>query len=232
MKKPKFGILDEDYRENRELEDKDQLLSNLDFFIHAYRNGQKPTLIWSHSKKAYELICRACEKHVDRLMEIGCGGGFGANMLSLHVPFIWGIDKNKLSVLFAQEAFTRPRLLFNHMDIVDQRTYIKPPENAFDCVIAVEVIEHVYDSNLFLTCMKQFGGEGATYWLTSPNRNHPALGKDRPINRAHVREWTVPEFRKYLRRFFRKVELFNTSGDYLKDFSEDLLMVARLRECI
>ena len=162
-----------------------------------------------------------------KIVDVGCGSGVGSNILSQEADFVWGIDKNAFSIEFAKEAFTREKngiyyssqLTFDEIDIMnDNRQFM-----AFDMVVSIEVAEHIADIHGFLTQLKRFTkrdkkGQPITEWgteffISTPNRAHAKLRKDRPENPFHVREWTKTEFETLLKKHFEQVEILDQQGN-------------------
>ena len=171
---PRFGIKDPNYRENPEADDKDQILANLAQFIYSHDPAKKRTgkMLWYPQRNMYTFIKNYMMKKVlahpqypkylwkPDVVDVGCGSGVGANILSQEANFVWGIDKNDFSLEFAKECFTREKnglyysgqVTFDNFDIVnDTRQTMK-----FDTVVAIEVLEHVYDTDKFLRGMIRF----------------------------------------------------------------------------
>lgn len=223
----KNGITDPNYQENPEAEDKEQWAANVALF---QRNG---VLLWKNSRWMYEhiknhmlqktLAHTQYPKFIWRpsVVDVGCGTGVGANILSLEADFVWGIDKNERSVLFAKEwervkngIYYSSQLTFDNIDIMkDTREFKK-----FDIVVSIEVIEHIDDYKGFLSTIiqkfdkRKLGYEGTEYFISTPNRNNKSIHKDRPYNKYHVREWTSEEFHAVLSEFFQNVHLMNAKG--------------------
>lgn len=241
------GIRDPNYQENPEAEDKEQWMANITMF------GKLGKLLYGPTRSMYEFVNRYNLDKVTRhpqypkfiwkptIVDVGCGAGFGSNVLSQEADFIWGIDKNETSIKFAQEAFTRVKngiyyssqVTFDHIDIVkDTREFMR-----FDEVVAIEVIEHVYDFHAFLTmiCQKlakkntqvQYHVPDPTeFFISTPNRNSDSIRKDKPFNKYHVREWTSQEFRAVLENYFEHVELLNVKGEPVPDDTPETPILA------
>lgn len=251
----KFGILDPNYKENPEQDDKDQILANLAQFIYTHdpAKGRKGKLLWYPTRNMYNFIKNECIKQVQahaqydkqiwkpQIVDVGCGSGVGSNILSQEADFVWGIDKNEWSIEFAKEAFTREKngiyyssqATFDVFDILkDSRTVLQ-----FDIVVAIEVIEHIYDSIKFLTALKRFAKKdkkgsykvrGPTqFYISTPNRNSPKIKKDQPENIFHVREYTSQEFHGLLSQHFEQVELFSNKGEPVAVDCVDDIVLAR-----
>lgn len=258
------GIQDDAYQTNPEADDKNQVLANLAQFIYTHRDSDHPKgskkgiLLYYPQRNMYNFIRNYClkrsvshpqspangGKHIwkPKVVDVGCGSGVGANIISQEADFVWGIDKNEWSIEFAKEAFTReknsiyytPQLTFDVFDIVnDSRETMK-----FDIVVMIEVIEHIEDVDTFLRAViKKFTkkdkrgdvhvpNEATEFFISTPNRNSPKIRKDHPENPYHVREWTAQEFHDMMLHYFEEVEMMNTKGEPIPvDAPDDVVFV-------
>jgi 2-polyprenyl-3-methyl-5-hydroxy-6-metoxy-1,4-benzoquinol methylase len=256
--KAKFGILDPNYTENPEMEDKNQILANLGQFIHTHNeeNKKKGILLWHDARYMYNFIR---DRSIARLkshpqfpkqiwkphtVDVGCGSGVGSNVLSQESHITWGIDKNVWSIEFAQEAFTRER---NNIYYSGQLTFdvFDPLEDSrqvgqFDHIVAIEIVEHIYDTDRFLRSLVRFARKDrkgsyrtpvppSEFFISSPNRNSPKISKEKPKNPYHVREWTSQEFLGLLREYFEEVELRNVKGEPVPEDTDTTPMLAICR---
>lgn len=239
------GITDPNYQENPEAEDKDQVQANITQFL---KTG---LLLWHPTRMIYEFIKNQARemqlrhpqsianggKHYwnPTIIDVGCGSGVGSNVLSQEATFVWGIDKNELSVKFAKEAFTRVKntvypsaqVTFDVFDIIKEtRQTMK-----FDMVVAVEIIEHIYDYKTFLKRLIAFDNGNANspteYYISCPNRNNKHISKVKPKNSYHVREWTSEEFNTVLSEFFSEVTFFTSAGEVTERVTEHTPLLAR-----
>ena len=223
---PVNGIRDPNYTENPEMEDKPQWEANI---VQFDKTG---VLLWHPTRSIYEFIKNDVMSYTlnhpqypkfiwrPKVVDVGCGAGVGSNILSQEADFVWGIDKNAKSVKFAQEAFTRVRngiyyssqVSFDIYDIMaETRATMK-----FDEIVCVEIIEHISDTHTFLTnLIKKFNktkNEPSQYYISTPNRNHPQIQKDRPKNIYHVKEFSSGELVVMLSNYFTNIELFTAAG--------------------
>ena len=221
------GITNPNYTENPEAEDKNQVQANLVLF---QKHG---VLLWHPTRTMYEFIKNYCIKKSTThpqypkmiwkptIVDVGCGCGVGSNVMSQEADFVWGIDKNENSIKFAKEAFTRVKngiyynsqVSFDQIDIVnDNREFMK-----MDIVVAIEIIEHIFDYKTFLKQLTKFDtlnkDNPTEYFISTPNRNNKHIQKDKPYNKYHVREYTSQEFHAVLSEFFKDIEFFSSAGE-------------------
>jgi len=221
------GIKDPNYQENPQMEDKEQWMANIGQF---QRSG---VLLWKDTRWMYNFVKDYCLARVQRhpqypkfiwkpkIVDVGCGSGIGANVLSQEADFVWGIDKNSTSIKFAKEAFERVKngiyyssqLTYDNIDIMeDNRETMK-----FDVVTAIEIIEHIADARGFIErIIKKFdkrnSDDPTEYFISTPNRNNDSIQNDKPKNPYHVREWTSSEMLDFLSEYFGSIKFMNAKG--------------------
>lgn len=244
------SITQEGYKEHPEVDynKESQYQRSIDMFHKIGRILYPPT------RKNYEYIKNVCIDQVKnhpqypkfiwkpKICDVGCGGGYGSNILSQEADFVWGIDMSESSIKFATEVFTRhknniyysPQLTF---DVIDIR---KEPREMmqFDIVACIEVIEHIADYEKTLAflkrlCKKEKNGEykeppeATLVYISSPNRNHPKIGELQPKNKKHIREWTPSELYKILIKHFKYVTIMNPDGEPQELDMKDAVMLFR-----
>lgn len=233
---PDKSIKNPNYEEWPELDysHTSQYARNLQMF------GKRGQVLYPPTKAMYEYIRDFCIDRVKnhpqypkfnwkpKIVDVGCGGGFGSYIMSHEGDFVWGIDVDQESIRWAQTVFSRhkngiyysPQLSF---DVIDVRT-----ENrelmAFDIIACIEVIEHINQYEKLLEFIKRLCKRhkkskellerpDSTYvFISSPNRNHPKIGDNKPRNKRHVREWTPQELYDILSGYFKHITLLNCNG--------------------
>jgi SAM-dependent methyltransferase len=187
-----------------------------------------------------------------KIADVGCGLGIGSNILSQGADFVWGIDKNPRNISWASQCFTRhknhiyytPQLTFDVLDVTSDEREVM----AFDIVVAFEIFEHIKDVDKLMVFLKKLCkknkhgvyyraglGEappqkepyGTFTFISTPNRNAPAIHKDTPFNEFHVRELTSQEFKRYLLKWYEKVELIDWTGNPEPDDTQLSPILAR-----
>lgn len=154
-------------------------------------------------------------KNYNSILEVGCGTGF----------FAYKISENPSVKIVASEFDDGARNWAINNRSRENIYYCKKPlsefhENEFDLVIALEVIEHIFDFDAFL---KELRRVAPVAIISTPNKNRDYKSSiaNTPEYNQHVREWTAGEFYWVLRTLYSKVELFSVK--HLKKLEKNYL---------
>ena len=146
-----------------------------------------------------------------RVLEIGFGEGYGADLLAQTAASVTAIDTAPGNIPRAQAKYQRPNLRFLHMP--GQRMDF--PDGAFEVAGSFQVIEHIPEAQLLphLREVARVLAPGGCYCLSTLNLAH-AMKPGQPYQKLiyHEKEFTGPELRALLAQAFPRVEL---SGLYL-----------------
>ncbi|MBI4832110.1 MAG: methyltransferase domain-containing protein [Candidatus Lindowbacteria bacterium] len=164
-------------------------------------------LIYLRSLFAYESV-------KDRIagsglvLEIGCGEGFGAGLLSKHVRKIIGLDVDENTVLHASKKYRSASCSF--VTYGGRRLPFR--DNTFDVVISFQVVEHVPDDTGFISEAHRVLKTKGSFHITTPNRTHRLRNGTKPWNKFHLREYYPNEFERILRNRFESVNVWGIRG--------------------
>lgn len=130
------------------------------------------------------------------VLDLGCGDGVLAYRLSRKGAVVYGLDVSKTGIRLAKQQLqtskgTTVRLLVGSCydtGFVD---------NHFDALVSSDVIEHVQDSERFLSEVRRILKPGAKAVISTPIR----LKKD-PLDSMHVREWFEEDFKQLINKHF------------------------------
>jgi 2-polyprenyl-3-methyl-5-hydroxy-6-metoxy-1,4-benzoquinol methylase len=115
--------------------------------IHLSKLSDKPKGYFQGTR---EEMLKYIPKSVRRTLEVGCGfGGFSALVKEKFGAETWAVEVDKEA---AQEAAKKLDKVINS-DIVEALNQI--PDNYFDCVIFLDILEHLIDPYSLLVSMKQ-----------------------------------------------------------------------------
>lgn len=136
------------------------------------------------------------------LLEVGCGRGYGFEILARPSITQVGIDVSREFLVAAREQL--PTIVF----ACASGDALPFADNSFDSIVAFEVIEHTNDDLYFLKELKRVARDDAFIALSTPNRLVSSGNRVKPLNPFHVREYEASEFRKLLTRDFSAIEIF------------------------
>ena len=128
-----------------------------------------------------------------RVLDLGCGSGYGAAQLSEHAGFLLGVDRVRPDV-----ASRRSSAHFLRADIAGLP--IAPA--CFDLVVSFQVVEHLENPAPYVDAMAQLVRPEGAVLVTTPN----ILTSDR-VNPFHVHEYEAEELSECLRLHFAEVEM-------------------------
>jgi len=141
----------------------------------------------------------------NHVLDIGCGEGYGANLLAQHAKDVYAIDKHKKTIQKAQQKYSLPNLSFIVQNVKKLSKYT---HNTFDVVCCFHVIEHLKEPSSLLVDIRKLLSKSGILLISTPNRySHfrRTTGMEWPF---HEREYSVNEFRELLSAHFKNVELY------------------------
>jgi SAM-dependent methyltransferase len=138
-----------------------------------------------------------------RVLDAGCGSGYGSAELARTASHVTGIDFSTDAIDYARSNFSAPNLSFEIGDCTDL------PNGPYDLIAAFEVIEHLSEWRRFLEEARRTLAAGGQFLVSTPNRLYYAESRgvsgDNPF---HVHEFEYAEFRAALEAVFPNVKIF------------------------
>ena len=165
-------------------------------------------------RAAYEYA--RARSPVDRLLDLGCGSGYGTRALAEERSGVVGFDR--ITPDTAQRSGTGS---FGRGDLARL-----PFANAsFARVVSFQVIEHFADPTVYVDALATLVRPDGEAILTTPNR----LTSD-GVNPYHLREYAAAELREVLARRFASVEILGVGATepVQRYFDERQRRVARI----
>jgi len=158
--------------------------------------------LWAEHIARYTFAARYVSGR--RVLDIGCGTGYGVAELSHTARAIIGIDSAHEAVHYAREHYMLPNANF----IQASATALPFPGEAFDLATAFEVIEHLDDWRRLLVEARRVLGPKGIFLVSTPNTLYYAESRARDgPNPFHVHEFEFAEFRDALSEFFPSVSI-------------------------
>lgn len=174
-----------------------------------YRDSEENYLIYLFHMAAYEFAKPHTEGKV--VLDFGCGSGYGAHHLSSHVAKIVGVDVDQAAVDYAVSRYQAPNLSYDCVSPADVEPL--PFDDAtFDTVISFQVIEHVGDTDSYLSEIFRVLKPGGVFICTTPDRSTRLLPGQKPWNMWHLKEYSQEQFHELLVPHFADTKVFQQGG--------------------
>jgi SAM-dependent methyltransferase len=122
-----------------------------------------------------------------RVLEVGCGEGYGTALLATQAASIMGVDYDALTI--AHAAATYPIAEFVRANLAA----LPVADRSVDVVATLQVIEHVWNHGEFVRECLRVLRPGGLLLVTTPNRLTFSPGRDKPVNLFHTKEFTAAE---------------------------------------
>ncbi|WP_312903102.1 class I SAM-dependent methyltransferase [Chryseobacterium taichungense] len=141
-----------------------------------------------------------------KVLDYGCGSGYGSHMLSEAAADVTGVDISKEAVDFAAQEYRSPNLKF--------KTIAELGNEKFDIITSFQVIEHVPDDKEYTSTLKQLLNPGGLLIISTPDIKHRLFKYiQQPWNIFHLKEYTPKSLEKLLRKYFNQVEILKIGSD-------------------
>ena len=140
-----------------------------------------------------------------RILDIGCGEGYGSAFLSQLADAVVGMDRDQAIIEYARKKYSSiPNLTFKVGNCQDA-----PDANeSYDMAVSFELLEHLDsdDQARFLNSVQQRLKPDGLFVISSPEKNEYAATY--PVkNEFHKHELTILELKEFLGSFFKHVHL-------------------------
>lgn len=165
--------------------------------------GQISPDLWNEHVVRYAFAARSADGA--RVLDAGCGAGYGTAMLAATANWAVGVDAAAEAVAYAREHYQRANAAFVRADC----TALPFASASFDLVVAFELIEHVAEWERALGELRRVLAPEGLCLLSTPNRlyyteSRGAAGR----NPFHHREFDWRELSAALAQWFPWVFLY------------------------
>ena len=165
--------------------------------------GEVDADLWNEHVARYWFAARMAREQ--RVLDLGCGSGYGADVLAREAREVLGIDIADDAIDYARQHYRVANVRFERASCLD----IPAPDGSFDLVVAFEIIEHLTDWRAFLREVRRVLAPAGQFLVSTPNQLYyaearAALGP----NPFHVHEFQYSEFQHELEAVFPRVALY------------------------
>jgi len=165
-----------------------------------YHSGERccpdfPDEIFANQLKVYKFAAQFCRGL--RVLDIGCGTGYGTAHLSQIARLTVGIDLSRQAIRYACEHYSGSNLQYLKMNVES----LAFPDGSFDFAISTENFEHLCDHGAHLREVARVLGPRGLLLLATPN---PEMFVE-THNPYHTHEFSYMELLEIIGRYFGEV---------------------------
>ncbi len=159
--------------------------------------GQVEEDLWAEHFSRYAFAARLVSG--GRVLDIGCGTGYGTAELARAADATVGLDVSVEAVAYAATHYASPNTLF----LAATATALPFTDTSFDVVVIFEVIEHLADWRALLIEARRVVRPSGLVLISTPNKNYYSESRGASgANPFHVHEFEPREFQDALADVF------------------------------
>jgi ubiquinone/menaquinone biosynthesis C-methylase UbiE len=172
--------------------------SSLDF-----TNDYEAAMFYKHYKP-YTYIYKQVEGK--KILEIGCGAGYGINLVATKADKIKTVDIDIDSLNYAKNNSNATNIEYIHKNVLKGLDF---EDNSFDIIISFQVIEHFTrkEVSTYLNEMKRVLKPYGRIYITTPNRDIRLFPLQKPKNKYHPIEYSYTSLKKILEKHYKNVSI-------------------------
>ena len=156
--------------------------------VDSYLSSASTYLIYLFHVATYEFAADRLPG-TGRVLDYGCGTGYGAHLLAESGRTVVGVDVSQSAVRYAASRYMSPLLEFRAVPPVESAP-LPFGSGSFDAVVSFQVIEHVPSVDAYLAEVARVLAPGGVFLCATPDRTTRLYRRQRPWNRWHLEEFT------------------------------------------
>ena len=120
--------------------------------------------------------------HGTRILDVGCGGGILSEALARKGALVTGLDASPEVIAVARKHAELSGLSITY-ETQTAETFAARGDKTFDCIVCMELLEHVPDPEILLKALRDLARPGTDLFLSTLNRTpqaylHAILGAE------------------------------------------------------
>jgi SAM-dependent methyltransferase len=146
-------------------------LSNFNYIDHYKKDAvefdyfEERTGATEHDeRRVREYILSKVPKNVNSILDVGCGKGWVAKEFLPKGKRVFSLDISVTNPAIVNKLYSNK----NHFGIAADSFYLPFNDETFDCVVASEIIEHVFDPAGFVKELFRVVTKGGSLIITTP----------------------------------------------------------------
>jgi len=154
------------------------------------------------------------------VLDIACGEGYGANILSGKAKLVYGVDISSETIDHARKAYFKEKIKF----LVASVASVPLEDKSVDIVVSFETIEHHNQHIQMMQEIKRVLKYDGILIISSPNKGYYEKYYPGFINEYHVKELYQEEFKNLIKQYFKHTNIFiqnNVEGSFISNESEN-----------
>ena len=133
--------------------------------------GRVDADLWNEHLARYAFSDRFC--HGLRILDAGCGTGYGAHQLALYAQTVVGVDVAEDALAYAASEYPRPNLRW----VRSSCTNLPFSAGSFDVVVSFEVIEHLQQWAVLIAEARRVLVPEGLFIVSTPNKSFYAKAR-------------------------------------------------------
>jgi len=160
---------------------------------------------FQHHLARYEFALRQMQGG-ERVLDTGCGVGYGSKMLAAKAASVFGVDYSMPALAHARQRYTGSNLSYARMDCQNLALAFA----SFDLLVSFEMFEHLEHSAAYLRECHRVLRPGGKLILSTPNRAawEIHMRSIQTENEFHVNMMDLDQLRAALGAVFAGVEIY------------------------
>lgn len=156
--------------------------------------------LWNEHISRYRFASLLSQRR--RVLDIGCGTGYGTELLAANATHSIGLDNDPETIAYASSRFARAQF------VCASASALPFAARSFDLITAFEVIEHLEEWRHLLSEAARVLTPEGIFLVSTPNKSYYAwTRKEVGPNPFHVHEFELSEFKESLGRSFPFVQV-------------------------